>query len=158
MRYLTLNNHQNWQPLVDFRRDMERLFDDYWPSDDWSRMQPAYNLEESPDHYLITFDMPGVPKDQLKVEVQDNQLTVTGERRTDDKKFKGYGSFRRAFALPAGIDSGKVEADYQDGVLKVYLPKAESAKPRQVKIGSQHQGFFAQLISSKADPSKGKVA
>ncbi|MBI3554890.1 MAG: Hsp20/alpha crystallin family protein [Deltaproteobacteria bacterium] len=85
-------------------------------------------------------------KENVKIEIEDNQLFVSGtrEEKTAGKKDDGqrslqlserlYGSFSRAFGMPTTVDTGKIEAKYENGVLQIAVPKAESAKPRQVKI------------------------
>ena len=154
MNYLTFNHNRNWSPLSDLRREMDKIFDDYWTSpsgrsltDMDTQWSPACDVDEGEDHYLISLEMAGVPKDQVKVEFENNQLVISGERRAETKKGqtyseRRYGKFQRSFTLPAGIDAEKVEANYQDGILRVYLPKAESAKPRQIKISNGSGGGF----------------
>jgi HSP20 family protein len=102
----------------------------------------ACDVEETGSHYLMSFDLPGISKEDVKIEVVDNKLTVSGERKSEKKDDKNnhyvterhYGSFQRSFTLPSTIDASHVEASYKDGVLQIALPKAESAKPRQIKI------------------------
>lgn len=152
-----------WSPLSELRREIDGLFDDFWASPTPSQWRPAYEVEEEEDHYLLTLEMPGVPKDQIKIELVGNQLTVAGERRRETKDKNGfserqYGSFHRSFMLPNGIDFGKVEADCQDGVLKIYVPKAESAKPRQVRIGEGSEtGFFGRLLGQTPKKEREEV-
>lgn len=157
----------NVGPLNDFRREIDRLFDGLWgslPSSESlqnaeSEWTPACDIEENGDHYLISMDVPGVPKDQIKLEVLDNQLTVTGEKRRDHKNTsegvryveRRQGKFLRTFALPVGVSADKVEAHYQDGTLRLFVPKAESAKPRQIKItNGSAPGLFGRLIGQSS--------
>ena len=90
--YLTTRNNRSVNPLWDLRREMDKLFDEAWgltktSSDgveyDWN---PACEVEENEDHYLMTVEMPGIPKDQIKLECIDNQLTISGERGRELKK------------------------------------------------------------------------
>lgn len=130
---------RDWNPLTDF-------FGNY------GYEMPGYELEEAPEHYLLSLDMPGVPRDQIKIEVQNGLLTLAGERRQKDSSGQGYGRFNRAFKLPNGVDAEAIEANYEDGVLSLYLPKAAAAKPRQVKIGAgKESGAFAKLFGPKKD-------
>lgn len=171
MNYLTLNN-RNWSPLSELRREMDKLFDDFWATPTLNRnlqemdaqWSPACDVEEADNHYMISLEMAGVPKDQVKVEFHDNQIVISGERRHETKKKENgewyserkYGKFQRSFSLPAGIDTEKVEANYQDGVLRVYIPKAESSKPRQIKItNGSGTGFFGKLIGSPKKEQEG---
>jgi HSP20 family protein len=150
-----------WSPVSDFRREFDRLFDDWTApaprglKTDQSFV-PACDVEEADDHYLLTLEMAGIRKEDIKLEFNDGQLMISGERRHEAKqKQEGqwyserrFGKFQRSFALPAGIDADKVEANYQDGILQVVVPKAESSKPRQIKItnGASGSRFFGKLL------------
>jgi HSP20 family protein len=122
---------------------------------------PACDVEETETHYLMSFDLPGISKDDLKIEVVDKQLTIAGERKLDKKDDKKnrhvseryYGSFKRTFAMPSTIESTKVEALYKDGVLTVAVPKAEAARPQQIKISEEKGGIFSKLLGQKNTPN-----
>lgn len=157
MNYLSKRN-DIWNPLVDFRREMDSLFENFFSSSPESReieksWSPACDLVEEEGHYLLSLEVPGIPKEGIKVEVVNNVVTVSGERRFENKRKENgawygerrYGRFQRGFALPAGINADKIEAEYRDGVLHLMVPKAESAKPKQIKIGS-NTGFFGKLL------------
>jgi HSP20 family protein len=103
---------------------------------------PLVDIVEDDKQYLIKAELPEVTKDDVKVTVQDDVLTITGER-TLEKEEKGkkyhrveraYGRFGRSFTLPEDADGNGVVAEYKDGVLKVHLPKAEKAKPKTVEV------------------------
>lgn len=165
MFYLTTRNNG----LADFRRDVERLFDDFWSmpasagnelTASWS---PIADIDEGDDHYMLSLEIPGMKKDDLRIEMLGNQVVISGERKTEEqRKEKGrlyserrFGRFQRSFALPAHVDADKIEAQYQDGVLKVYVPKSEAAKPRQIKIGeSSSGGIFSRLLGKKEEDRK----
>ena len=106
---------------------------------------PLVDIVEDDNEYLIKAELPEVKKEDVKVTVQDDVLTISGER-TFEKEEKGrkyhrmeraYGSFARSFTLPEDADGEKVAAEFKNGVLKVHLPKSEKAKPKsiEVKIG-----------------------
>ncbi len=106
---------------------------------------PVVDIVEDENEYLIKAELPEVKKEEVKVTVQDDVLTISGERMFE-KEEKGrkyhrmeraYGSFARSFTLPEDADGEKVAAEFKDGVLKVHLPKSEQAKPKsiEVKIG-----------------------
>ena len=150
-----------WSPVSEFRREFDRLFDD-WASPSNAQVLraeqsfvPACDVEESDDHYLLTLEMAGIRKDDIKLEVNDGQLTISGERRNEAKQDgqwyseRRFGKFQRTFSVPVGIDADRVEANYQDGILRVMVPKAESAKPRQIKItnGTVGSKFFGRLLN-----------
>lgn len=103
---------------------------------------PLVDIVEDEKEYLIKAELPEVKKDDLKISVQNDVLTLTGER-TFEKEDKGkkyhrveraYGSFARSFTLPEDADAGKVNAEFQHGVLKVHLPKSEKARPKSIEI------------------------
>jgi HSP20 family protein len=149
-----------WSPVSDFRREFDRLFDD-WTAPSFA---PACDVEEADDHYLLTLEMAGIRKEDIKLEFNDGQLMISGERRNETKqKREGqwyserrFGKFQRSFTLPAGIDADKVEANYQDGILHVMVPKAESSKPRQIKItnGAGGSRFFGKFLGQAKETPK----
>ncbi len=125
--------------------------------------QPSCDIKETKGHYLVSFDMPGVKKEDIKIEVQSNQLVISGERRYDMKEEEGestlrheraYGKFERTFALPATVDTDRIEAHYENGVLNVALPKVEAAKGRTIQIQSGHSSIFSKLLGSKREGTK----
>ena len=109
---------------------------------DWS---PQVDITEDDKEYLIKADLPEMKKDEIKVNVENGVLSVSGERKTEkeekNKKFhrieRSYGSFMRSFTLPEDADGTKVAAEFKEGVLKVHLPKSPVAKPKaiEVKVG-----------------------
>lgn len=119
--------------------------------------QPKCDISESKDHYLASFDMPGVKKEDIKIEVQGNQLVVTGERRIDEvnlRQERMYGKFERTFNLPTTVDTEKIEAHYENGVLSIAIPKAETTKARTIQIQNGQDSFFSKLLGSKKDTAK----
>lgn len=103
--------------------------------------QPAIDISDEKDHYLVKADLPGLKKEDIKISVEDNILTIRGERRHEaEKKEKNYyrlersyGAFERRLTL-GDVKSEAISAKYLDGVLEVSIPKAESAKPRQIDV------------------------
>lgn len=108
---------------------------------EWS---PSVDIIEDEKEYLVKADLPEVRKEDVKVTVKEDLLTITGERKFEKeekgKKYhrieRSYGNFVRSFTLPPGADGAKVSAEFKDGVLKVHLPKSEKAiaKPLEVKV------------------------
>lgn len=155
------NDRSPLRDLSDFQREVDRLFDDFAPTvRGWTTARtyaPVCDVQERDDHYLMSFDLPGVSKDDVNIEVVDGQLTISGERSQEDsEKGKNYflsershGKFMRAFTFPAAIDADKIEATYQDGVLRLAVPKAASARPKQIKIGNGKTGMLGKLLGSK---------
>jgi HSP20 family protein len=103
---------------------------------------PLVDITEDDKEYLIKAEVPEVKKEDVKVSVQDDVLTIAGERKFEkeekDKKYhrveRAYGSFYRSFTLPDDADAQKVVAEFKDGVLKVRLPKTEKAKPKSIEV------------------------
>ena len=141
-----------WEPtreLQSIQQEMNRLFGTFFDSTTGGgngglhRWIPAMDLVEEADHYVLRADLPGVGEDDVTVELEDNVLTISGERRSghEDKK-EGYhrierasGAFSRALTLPEGIDPDRIQASFEKGVLEVRIPKPEQRKPRRVAIG-----------------------
>jgi HSP20 family protein len=170
---LTNYNRDRWNLFT----DLDRLFDDWAPVRrsfaELSQVMPPSDIEESENYYLITVELPGVKKDEIRIETLDNQITISGERKSEtSEKEKSnrvfserrYGRFERSFSVPTSIDVDKIEANYQDGVLKIMAPKAESSRPRQIKIGESGAGskFFGKILGSdrnhKREESKDEKA
>jgi len=103
---------------------------------------PPIDLSETPDAYTVRADLPGIRPEDVNVEVHDDTVTVSGERReerTSEKenvhiKEVSYGKFMRSGRLPVSVDPEKVKANFEDGVLKVSLPKSEKVKPKKIEI------------------------
>ncbi len=104
----------------------------------WS---PALDLYQSNDNVIAVVELPGMRKEDIDISLHDNTLTISGERKRESKgdenaeRTERYvGTFRRSIALPTRVDANKVSATYEDGILKVTLPKAEEAKPKQIQV------------------------
>jgi len=103
---------------------------------------PAMDLVETDEHFVLRADLPGVDENDVKVELEDNVLTISGERRHEhEAKRGGYfrieratGSFARTLTLPDGVDPDAVQASFDKGVLEVRIPKPAERKPRRVAI------------------------
>ena len=147
-------------PLADLRSEIDRLFSDFsgrFPGlsggnlFDWEPWRgpagfaaPKVDFAEKNGMFEIVAELPGLDGDDVSVELKDNMLTLSGEKREEtDREEKEYhlserrfGSFRRSFRLPTGVDEAKVEAAFENGVLRVTLPKvAEAAKqPRKIAV------------------------
>ncbi|MGQ0666643.1 MAG: Hsp20/alpha crystallin family protein [Nitrospiraceae bacterium] len=106
---------------------------------EWS---PLVDISEDEKEYLIKAEIPEMKKEDIKISVQDNVLSISGERKYEKeekgKKYhrveRAYGSFMRSFTLPEDADGSKVNAEYKDGVLKVRLSKSEKAKPKAIEV------------------------
>src|SRR5215210_105611 len=106
---------------------------------------PAVDVWETEKELVLSFDLPGIPEDKISVELDDNVLTVTGERERKDERSsdrfyryeRRFGQFARSVTLPTGVKEEEINADYRDGVLEIRVPKPEEPKPKRIQIGSQ---------------------
>jgi HSP20 family protein len=108
------------------------------------RWIPAMDLAETEDELVLTADLPGMSEEDIAIEVKDNVLAISGERK-DERRESGrgfhraersFGRFSRALSLPRGVDAQRVSARFDQGVLEVHIPKPEERKPFRVEIGS----------------------
>jgi len=117
-----------WDPLHDLLALHERM--NRLGSDDPPGWTPAVDLYETPDRFVLGIELPGLKRDQIKIELQHDILTVRGERgvhHEDGAQFhrveRGHGPFARSFPLPQPVDGERVQAEFRDGVLTVVIPK-----------------------------------
>lgn len=140
-------------PFQSLRDEMDRVFDDFfrgWPATVTARTSlaegafvPSVNVREEKDRFLVDVEVPGMAREDIKLAVEENYLTVSGERKMEKKEKEeggwrivesSYGSFRRVIPLPDAVEAGKAEAKLKDGVLRLTLPKAAPSPNRAVDI------------------------
>lgn len=127
--------------------ELDRFFEDVWGvpmlrTQGASDFSPRVNIEETKDHLILTFELPGMEKKDLRVQVKDSVLTVSGKRELKDESNDGNtvrseiwsGSFSRSFTLPETIDREKIGADYKNGLLEIRMDKLEEVKPKEIEI------------------------
>jgi HSP20 family protein len=141
-----------WEPfreLSSLQSEMNRLFNAAFdtpttPGNGGARRwTPAMDLLETDEQFVLRADLPGMTESDVSIELEDNVLTVSGERRTEheDKREgfyrmeRAFGSFSRSLTLPKGVDPEAVNAQFDRGVLEVRIPKPEQRKPRRISIG-----------------------
>jgi HSP20 family protein len=103
---------------------------------------PSLDLVENKDAYDLSMDLPGMDQKDIHLAIQENALTISGERVAEEKgeedgvrhTERAWGRFSRSIRLPENVDASKVNADYKAGVLQVSLPKAEEAKPQKIEV------------------------
>ncbi|HVP90796.1 MAG TPA: Hsp20/alpha crystallin family protein [Terriglobales bacterium] len=140
-----------WDPyrdIVTLRDRMNRLFEDMptlrgeekdLAASAWA---PAVDIYETENEVVLTAEIPGVDEKDIEIKVEDDTLTIRGERKfekeTKEENFhrieRAYGSFFRSFALPSYVDHDEIEAEHENGVLRIRMPKKAELKPRKVKI------------------------
>jgi len=141
-----------WEPFRDIAQlqgEMGRLFNGLLDSQSRSSQAwvPALDVWETDSELVYAFDLPGIEEDRISVELEDNVLTVSGERdraeKTEGDRFYRYerrfGQFSRSVTLPQGVNEDEIKADYEAGVLEVRVPKPEEQKPKRIRIGGSEQ-------------------
>lgn len=137
-----------WEPareLQSLQQEMNRLFGTFFDAPTASagrQWLPAMDLVETDHEYVLRADLPGVSEDDVKIELEDSVLTISGERAAEhEQNAEGYyrvervsGSFARSLTLPAGVDSDRIHANFTRGVLEVRIPKPERPQPRRISI------------------------
>lgn len=140
-----------WDPfrdLVTLREKMNRLFEDYYPARTEEKdmvagtWAPSVDIYETENELVLTAELPGIKEDDIEIKLEDNTLTIKGDRRfekeTKEENYhrieRSYGSFLRSFTLPAYIEQEKIEAEHENGVLKIAMPKKQESKSRKVKV------------------------
>lgn len=131
--------------LTLFQNRINQLFDEAFRDDSdvdsvcWS---PLTDVIEIDDRYEFSTELPGMRKEDVKVELNNNVLSISGEKKNEhvqkDRNVhlveRGFGNFCRTFRLPSNVKAEEIQADYKNGILKISLPKAEDAKPKQIEI------------------------
>ena len=141
---------QQWNPLQDLmvlQDRMNRLFEDATQrrtqtgnEDEFERADwtPAADIYETETGFLIALDVPGIKRDALEIDMDDNRLIVKGVRVVDDTRTRRTerprGKFLRTFAVPASVDQAKIGAEYKDGVLQIRLPKRAEQKAQKIEV------------------------
>jgi HSP20 family protein len=162
-------NITRWDPLSEFSSLQERFnqllgqpggyFRNMGTSMDqplaFGNFAPPVDIYEDDHQVTIQAELPGVEEKDLNITVENNVLTITGERKLENEENKenfhrierSYGRFTRSFTLPSTLDTENINADFNNGVLKIVLNKSEAAKPKQIKVGV---GKSSSLKTSKA--------
>jgi HSP20 family protein len=141
-------NPINWEPFRDFEEFFNRMSSaparrrGEVNGGQLVRWSPAADISETDREYVVRAELPGVPRSDVKVTIEDGVLTLSGERRfeKDDKSERFHrlerfqGSFARSFSLPDCADASAITAESKDGTLVVHIPKLESAKPKAIEV------------------------
>lgn len=144
---LVRQNKNIWDPfdvLSDLQTDLNRAFNrSLSRQDSWLKnFEPQVEVREEGDHFTVHADLPGLKREEFSIKVQGATLTLSGERKNEkeikEKKAyyseRSYGSFVRTLEFPVEVQAEKVKASFKDGVLEITLPKAESAKAREIAV------------------------
>ncbi len=140
-----------WQPLREIdslQKEMNRLFDDFYPTDlaegnfDRSSFVPAAEMSQTPEAIDLKVEIPGLEAKDLDVEVEADSVRIKGERKLEEKTEENgtirtefrYGKFHRVIPLPTRVQNNNVTAEYKDGMLNLHLPLAEEERNKVVKV------------------------
>lgn len=152
-RWEPLTRWSPWKELEDMEKRLSTLFGRAPVATDGEKKEaisvaqwsPLVDITEDDKEYVVKAEIPEIKKEDIKINIHDDVLTMSGERKYEKeekgKKYhrveRAYGSFMRSFALPEDADGSKISAEYKDGLLKVHLPKSEQTKKKaiEVKIG-----------------------
>ncbi len=149
-RWESMSRRSPWKELEDMEKRLSTLFGRApMPTSgekkeaisvaEWS---PLVDITEDEKEYIVKAEIPEMKKEDIKINVHDDVLSISGERKYEKeekgKKYhrveRAYGGFMRTFSLPEDTDGSKVNAEYKDGVLKVHLPKSDKAKPKAIEV------------------------
>jgi len=132
--------------LTRMQEEMNRFFDDFFgehrPGLAEGAWLPAVDVSETDGEFVVRAELPGMSHEDIDINVQDNILTLKGEKKQEKKEEhenfhrleRCYGSFSRSFTLPAGVKTEDIKATFKDGILQVAMPKAEEAKVKKIAI------------------------
>ncbi len=141
-------------PIVTFRREMDRMFDDFFNNfgfggrsprpltGGWQGVTPTVDVAETDRELVVTAELPGLDQQDFEVTLAGDVLTIKGEKKAEQERKDGdhyymerrFGSFSRTIGLPQGIEESAINADYKDGVLHVTIKRRESAQPRRIDV------------------------
>jgi len=150
-----------WEPVT-----MNRLFNNLFDTPTGAavssrRWIPAMDLAETADAYVLRADLPGLAPEDVKIELENRMLTISGERKAEQRSEesgwvrveRSFGSFRRSLTVPAGIDPAAITAAFDNGVLTVTVPKPEQAKPHRVQIAVEGKASEAPAVEETSSAS-----
>lgn len=148
---MTITRFQPFGDIVSLRDAMDRLFEDsFIRPGAWqlnSAVSVPVDIAETADAYTVMADVPGLKPEDIEINVTNDTVTISGEFKSETQTGEGGwlrqerrgGKFSRSFTLPIEIDSNKVDATFQNGVLHLTLPKADAVRPRQIKVRTTAQ-------------------
>jgi HSP20 family protein len=136
-----------FRELFDLQRSINKLFNESYADagsegvalTTWT---PSVDVFEDENSYLIKLELPEINREEVKVNLNENRLTITGERRLENEEKRdsyhrierSYGQFYRSFTLPPNVNAEAIKAQFKDGMLRLTLPKKEEAKPKQIEV------------------------
>ncbi len=145
------NRELGWFPsdVLNMQREINKMFDTFFRGSEqeesallpsiWS---PATDIAEHDNEYVVKVELPGVSKDEVKITMEENVLTIRGEKKQEKESKnssfhrveRSYGAFQRCFTLPTNVRAEKIDASFNNGMLSIVLPKSEESKPKQIEV------------------------
>lgn len=153
-------------PIFGLRREIDRLFDDAFTGrGGGANWNPAVDIQETSSELRLDIELPGIRQEDVELEVENGILSVRGQKSAERKDEgeegryhlveRSYGSFFRSFQLPQGVDDQQIQAEFENGVLRIRIPKAALPQPRRIQIGGTADRPRAQEVSSPRRDDRG---
>ena len=150
-------------PIFGLRREIDRLFEDTFARDG-NAWTPAVDIKETEKDIRVELELPGLKPEDVEVTAENGVLTIRGEKRSERKEGeesryhvveRAYGSFMRTFQLPQGIDEEQINAEFDNGILTLLIPKAALPQPRRIQInGAQKEQQQGQVGNGSTKGSR----
>ena len=151
---LSLYDENPWRLFHDMDKDLGNFWG--WPVEKNKHNFPACDFHEDKDHFFMSFDLPGLKKEDITINYENRLLTVSGTRKEEYQNEKSrfmekfYGSFNRSFTLPSSIDEEKISAHFENGVLELVLSKTQKSKGREIPVQEGKRKFFSNPLKKSA--------
>jgi HSP20 family protein len=148
-----LYNVATASPIFGLRREIDRLFEDTFTRDG-NTWTPAVDINETSSDLHVDLELPGLRPEDVEITAENGVLTIRGEKRSErkegeEKRYhlveRSYGSFMRSFTLPNGIDENQIQADFENGILSIHIPKAALPQPTRIRIGASERKQHASV-------------
>ena len=154
-------------PIFGLRREIDRIFDDTFTRDGFNWM-PAVDIKENSNEIRMDLELPGLKPEDVELTAENGMLTIRGEKKSERKEGEDnryhvvertYGSFLRTFQLPQGVDENQIQAEFENGILAIHIPKAALPQPKRIQIsGAQSKQQAAVGTGSVSNQSTGKTS
>jgi HSP20 family protein len=142
---MTLVRYRPYRGIMSLQDEVNRLFDTMMRPAGGNEVEtwvPACDLRETESEYIVRAELPGISREDVKINLINNTLYIRGEKKQETEDRKGswhhversYGAFERTFSLPTAVSNDKIRAKFMNGVLEIVVPKADEAKPREIQI------------------------
>jgi HSP20 family protein len=132
----------DWRNVAEFERDVDSVFNGFFSAGANCTQSPAMNFAEHPNESVISVELPGVAKEDVKISLEEDLLTIKGERKASQlpenarwiRNERRSGEFFRTVQLPHSVKADGISAEMAHGILRITLPKAEEARPREIAV------------------------